>query len=167
VSSGIIRATRLAMTRNLCLALALLAPACQLPSSSGGAADGGVDGGDDVAVHICARLDACMIATPGCIPSYRGFVLSTACQAALLNASCSDLSSPSPSGALAACYPPCAAPGTAMCNPDGTYSECTASGYAQTSHCSGWCAARGQTYAGTCSDGFEGQKSATPTCWCR
>ena len=153
------------MTRPSSLVLACLVAACQLPSS-GGSGDGGADAGDDFAVHLCDRLSGCMIATSDCVTTYRAFDYGPSCQSALLTASCSDLSAASPTGALAACYPACAAPGSAVCNGT-TYTECTASGIAQAWHCGGLCGLKGKTFSGTCGDKFEGQMSATPICWCK
>lgn len=153
------------MKRFAALVSLSLVAACQVPSSSG-SSDGGVDGGTDFAVHLCARLDACMIAMASCVPTYRAIVYGASCQSALLSASCSDLSSPSTTGPLAACFPACGAPGSATCS-GSTYTECTTSGVAQTWHCEGRCALSGTTFTGTCGDAFEGQTSAAPMCWCK
>jgi len=100
---------------------------------------------------------------PECVSSYRASRFSAACVGEVAAmAGCGDFD-----GAfLNACFPSCSVPG-AVCNGDGTVTQCRENKREYTVDCQRSCVARSQIWTGECGVAFEGQTSSEDKCWCK
>lgn len=102
---------------------------------------------------------------PECVSSYRASRFSAACvDEVAAMAGCADFDE----AFLNACFPSCSVPG-ALCNGDGTVTQCRENKRQYTVDCQRSCAARSQTWTGECgggATGHEGQTSDEDKCWC-
>jgi hypothetical protein len=93
--------------------------------------------------------------------------VSKACETALLNASCADLSNGT--GAVDECFPSCSSPGASSCNNDGTLSVCGQASKALVYDCATMCTQVGKTGTGNCGQAADtqGGSSQQDRCLCK
>jgi hypothetical protein len=118
---------------------------------------------------FCDQLIACSATEQTfeqCTQTYEALRASPACAEAVKVATCEDLQS-STSETINLCFPQCGSPGSAVCNGDGTITQCGSGGRSVTVDCASGCTAGGfARWTGECGTTYRGQTSDSAKCWC-